>query len=502
MRKVAILPYDGINTAEELFAKIQKDLNQPKLRKIVDYIKINDGIHNPDCGGPAIIDQIKELIAEAGLNIDIFLDMKVFDVDATLKNYARKYGKQAPGILTVSSICSVSGILALRQTLPKTKLAMISVPTDISEGECQRRFGMTAKMKILNDIENIRAEYIEKAKSMSEVPAEPFDLIVCSVKEVSFLKNNLPESYGFIVPGIRDSWMLADHQQRKGGVAEAMSLGATFLVMGAQLTKGNPEANPPISAEESQERTIAEIEKAEAKLFKIPPLEILKNCDGYYSAKNEAGEIIGPLVAYAGTYETKDGQKKNKVGFEYFNFAKAEENPEVLDYFAKTLAEKLKPLQPDMIIGAAMGGIFLTGLTAKHLACRLGFTEKKVVKPADPINGTKEVSELIIDRHEIKPGDKIVVIEDVVNNYSTTEKMKELIEEKGGQFLGIGCAVNRSGEISYDYLPVKSVCFVKAEQFQQDDSEVAELIAAGKIVWKAKQSWPELKAAMNKKKEE
>ncbi|HOZ53565.1 MAG TPA: phosphoribosyltransferase family protein [bacterium] len=232
------------------------------------------------------------------------------------------------------------------------------------------------------------------------------------------------------------------------------------------------------------------------KIMETDPLVVLKNCDGYYSAKNKDGKITGPLVAYAGTYETESQQKKNYVGFEYFNFAKAEENPEALDYFARSLAGKLKDLQPDMIIGAAMGGLFLSCLVAKHLGCRLGFAEKKIVKVADPTQGLKEISELIIERHEIKAGDKIIIIEDVVNNYSTTQKMQELIREKGGEFIGIGCAINRSGKSFYEESPVESVCFVTAQQFRQNDPAVSQLIAEDKIVWKAKQNWPELKATM------
>ena len=34
------------------------------------------------------------------------------------------------------------------------------------------------------------------------------------------------------------------------------------------------------------------------------PLTTLKNCDGYYNAINSEGKLIGPLVAYNGTYDT------------------------------------------------------------------------------------------------------------------------------------------------------------------------------------------------------
>jgi orotidine-5'-phosphate decarboxylase/adenine/guanine phosphoribosyltransferase-like PRPP-binding protein len=504
-KRIAILPLDGISSGKHLLEKLRGALSQEYVNPILAYIKVNDGVHNLDKGGPELVAEIQEILNKkfAG-EVGFFLDMKVFDVSGTLINYARKYEHSHPNILTVSSQCSIAGIMALRENLPDTKLAMISALTDMNEDECRRRFGLTPALKILSDLENIRLDYSLESRE-KELPKEPFDLVVCSPREVAFLRKNLPDHYGFIVPGIRDEWMLSDHQKRTTGVREALDLGATFVVMGAQLMKGNPAKG--ISAAESQRMTVTEVEQSQAFKIFSDPLQTLINCDGYYvSPKDEHGNYIGPVVAYAGTYKDQDEQEKNKVGFEYFNFARAEESPVIRDYFARLIVKKISQnnLQPTLVIGAPMGGLLLAADVARHLNCRSIFAEKKVTVVADSTHGVKEVSELIIKRHDVLSGDKVLIVEDVCNNFSTTDKLLALIEEVGAEPLAIACAINRSaqnivqintGESLYP-LPVLSSISIPSFQCKQDDKAVAHLIADGKIVWQPKRSWAELKAAM------
>ncbi len=257
-RKIIILPIDGYESANTFLDVTKRLISEDGMSDLVAYIKINDGIHNMDMGGPALIASLKNLLARKGLSVGIFLDLKIFDVSATMVNVLKKYSAFMPDIVTVSASCSVAGIRKIREILPNTELAMVSVLTDISEVECLTRFGMTSALKILTDLLAIRGIYQAPVNQSLPEIEEPFDYIVCSPKELLFLKKNLPD-YGFIVPGIRDEWMKNpdEHQKRTTGVREALEAGANLLVMGAQLTKGNPAAD--ISAKESRDLTKKEI---------------------------------------------------------------------------------------------------------------------------------------------------------------------------------------------------------------------------------------------------
>jgi orotate phosphoribosyltransferase len=510
--KVIILPLDSFKDSASLMAYLEKTVSNPDLLDALAMIKLNDAVHT-DIGGPSLIGDIRNLLIERQIfDVGIFLDLKVYDVSGTLANVLSKYAQYHPDIVTVSSQCSVQGIIALRKLLPNAKLALVSALTDMSELECQTRFGVSPQMKILNDLENIQNIYKKETASKEDevniLPKDPFDLVVCSAKELPFLRKNIPENIGFIVPGIRDAWMNADHQKRTVGVGEALGLGATFVVMGAQITKGAPENN--ISAEESLKRTMKEIRKFREKQVSVQilngplnplvcfddPLQTLKNCDGcYVSPKDASGKPLGPLVGYAGTYADSQGEDKNYVGFEYFNFAKAEQHPSVLGYFAFVIAEKLG-LSFDVAIGAPMGGLALATELARLTYSLNFFFEKRTIALAEPARGLKEQSDLVLSRHEIDPGSKVVIVEDVCNNLSTAKKARAIIESQGGILSAIVCAVNRSGKEEWEGVPIISAIYIPTAQYRQDDPEVASMIAEGKIIWKPKKDWTKLREAM------
>ena len=490
---------DGYLSADEMLVALRKTLSIPGLADMISHIKINDGVHNPDEGGPEIIADIKNMLVAENLPIEIMLDFKVADISSTVINVIKKYLSTTTGILTVSSSCSTETFIKLRKAIPNFKLALVSALTDISNAECQARFGQSSQVKIYNDLMNIRLLYQESAKSIEGwSKPEPVDLVVCSKDDLIFLKKNLPESYGFIVPGVRDYWMSADQQKRRGGIREIIDLGADYAVIFTQLIKGNPAAG--ISAEESCRMTQEEIGLAKGR-FVVPgdPLATLKKCGGYYvSPKDKDGKYIGPLVPYAGTYLTDSGPK-NKVGFKYYNFAKAERVPAVRRCFAKLIADQIRDakIPYDAVIGAPMGGILLAGSLGDVLDCSSIFAEKKVVNAANPQIGRKEESELVIDRHEIDLRDKVIIVEDVCNNFSTTQKLKNLLQSHGAELVAIVCAFNRSGETQWNGVPVISAHFIPTEQFQQDDDQVADLVTAQNIVWQPKDNWEVLMEAMN-----
>jgi orotate phosphoribosyltransferase len=228
------------------------------------------------------------------------------------------------------------------------------------------------------------------------------------------------------------------------------------------------------------------------------PYQTLVNFDGLYdSPKDVNGKPKGPVVAYAGI---ESETQKNYVGFAYFNIAKVEQDPKSRKYFVEALARNIKYRvnHPTIIVGAPMGGLILATALADAFFCDVAFFEKKVTKLADPINHLKEESELVFNRHEINPGDSVILFEDLVNNFSTTKKMVDFIDSKGANVIAIACIVNRSpnGCDSFEGIPVISVIDIPTAEYKQTDPEVKELIESGNIVYKPKAEWSRLKKAM------
>lgn len=226
-------------------------------------------------------------------------------------------------------------------------------------------------------------------------------------------------------------------------------------------------------------------------------LETLRRCGGYYERpKGRDGGRFGPLVVYAGKYKIDDGTERAYVGEVYFNFAKVEQYPVVLDHIASKLSLKIP--EANVILGAPMGGILLAGAIGQHLNdVRAIFAEKKITTVATATS--REESLLIIDRHEIHENDQVVLVEDICNNFSTTSKIHESVLKAGGTLVKIVCFLNRSSHTKFEGIPVISLLHIPTQQWKQDDPEIADYIKRGDICWnpKNKKQWDNLMAEMD-----
>lgn len=223
--------------------------------------------------------------------------------------------------------------------------------------------------------------------------------------------------------------------------------------------------------------------------------QILKDCDALYeSPKDENGKYIGPLVAYAGI----DENGKNFVGFHYVNIAQAEQEYLPRIELSKMMAEKIIQAvgKPDRLIAAPMGGIIFAASTANFLETRVSFFEKKVNKLADVENNTREESELVYKRHNLEVGEKVIIFEDLCNNFSTTEKMIETLKGIGAEVVAIACIFNRSDKDELMGIPVVPVMHIPIPEYKQDDPEVKTMLESGNIVLSPKKEWSRLKEAM------
>ncbi len=236
-----------------------------------------------------------------------------------------------------------------------------------------------------------------------------------------------------------------------------------------------------------------------------PLLLDLNKLGGYYQCpESEDGKLLGPLVGYAGRYTDNDGTQKQYVGKVYFNFAQGEQDHSFRVNCADLLVESVQKTfyedNIDCVVGLPMGGIMLSVELGRILCCDTIFAEKQVLSLATDTE--REKSRLMIQRHNLETESRILLVEDVVNNFSTTKEIIQLLESIGCVVGGIACAINRSPDDHVHLLnrvwPVASVVHQPTQQFRQDDPAVAEYIQAGQVVWKPKNEWARLKEAMDK----
>lgn len=231
------------------------------------------------------------------------------------------------------------------------------------------------------------------------------------------------------------------------------------------------------------------------------PLKTLALLGGYYECPCKDGQRLGPLVGYAG----RDAKGRQYVGDVYFNWAIAEEWPFVLAHFAKELRPKMMQsfgLGVTAFCGAPLGGMTFGAILAYHYSGRFIFPEKKVRKAASATG--REEADMVFSRHEPWPGESVAVVEDVLNNFSTTNDVLRLIRVAGANPRAIIGLLNRSltiDNVFTDYsgvkLPVVALVRKPFAQYEQDDPLVAADVANGNVAWKPKNEWDKLMAAMN-----
>lgn len=116
----------------------------------------------------------------------------------------------------------------------------------------------------------------------------------------------------------------------------------------------------------------------------------------------------------------------------YVQCAKLLMHPEWNEFVCKEIIKKLGDIDVDIVVGPAMGGIIISYELARGLGVPAIFCERE--------------DEIMTFRRgfHIKKGSKVLVVEDVVTTGKSSLEAINLIEESGGNVLGVCCLVDRT----------------------------------------------------------
>jgi orotate phosphoribosyltransferase len=129
--------------------------------------------------------------------------------------------------------------------------------------------------------------------------------------------------------------------------------------------------------------------------------------------------------------------------------------PDRAQRVVSVVADKVKNLDFDVIVGPAMGGIRAAYELGRQLNIRTIFTERVDNK-------------MTLRRgFEIRPNEKILIMEDVVTTAKSSLETAAVLEALGGQVIGIACLVDR--KVSQIDLPIYSAMELYFETYDQND---------------------------------
>ena len=132
-------------------------------------------------------------------------------------------------------------------------------------------------------------------------------------------------------------------------------------------------------------------------------LEILKSCDAF---------LEGHFLLSSGRHSSA-----------YCQMAYLQQYPDRCAEAMKAVADKIREMDVDVIVGPAMGGIVYDNV-------------------------------MTLKRFAIHPGEKCLIAEDVVTTGISSLETKRVIEEAGGVCLGITCVVDRTKPEAPSPIPI------------------------------------------------
>ena len=148
----------------------------------------------------------------------------------------------------------------------------------------------------------------------------------------------------------------------------------------------------------------------------------------------------------------------------YFQCAKVLQHPEYLTAFSVILADEFEPVEPDVVMSPAIGGIVLGTEVGTQLGCRTMFAERKEGK-------------MVIRRgFELSKGERVLVIEDVITTGGSVKEVMDLVTDMEAQVIGVGVLVDRSNGTAS--LHENQFSIVELDAVSYGDDEVPDELAA------------------------
>jgi len=140
------------------------------------------------------------------------------------------------------------------------------------------------------------------------------------------------------------------------------------------------------------------------------------------------------------------------------------EHPHNAKAIGAALAEKIRPLRPTKIVAPALGGVIIGYTVAEALGLPFVFTERK------------EGAMTLRRGFRLEPGDRVIIVEDVVTTGKSTRETADVVAQHGGRVAGFASILNRSGKDNPFDAPYE---FLLALNFETDDESGCPQCAQG-----------------------
>lgn len=156
---------------------------------------------------------------------EIFLDLKLHDIQHTVKGATSAVAELAPRFLTVHASGGSAMIAAAVEAAPKTDITAVTILTSLSEDDLfQVGYANPA---------------LESAVALASLAVKAgARAIVCSPLEIAAIRSSVGSVPSIITPGVRPASEVGrDDQKRTMTPRAAIDAGASYVVIGRPITQ-------------------------------------------------------------------------------------------------------------------------------------------------------------------------------------------------------------------------------------------------------------------------
>jgi len=212
---IVALDYANLADAKSLVSKLNPD-----------YCHLKVGKELFTSTGPAFIDYLHSK------HFKVFLDLKFHDIPTTVKKACEAASQLGVWMINVHASGGSSMLEAALEGINKSNQPPLLIAGTVLTSMNQKmleEIGVTTKLE----------DQVLRLAKLAETSG--LNGIVCSAKDLEFLKNQLHKSFLYVTPGIRMTGDASNDQVRTLTPIEAIKAGSSHLVIGRPITQStNP----------------------------------------------------------------------------------------------------------------------------------------------------------------------------------------------------------------------------------------------------------------------
>jgi orotidine-5'-phosphate decarboxylase len=168
--------------------------------------------------GPEVVASVR-----GASGVQIFLDLKLHDIPATVAAAARAVARLRPALLTVHAAAGPAAIRAATDAAPEARIVAVTVLTSLGDSDL-RLIGLAGPTG--DAVRRLAALAVEAGAHG----------LVCSPQEVAAVRSEVGDDIVLITPGVRPAGADVNDQARVATPEEAVRAGADLLVIGRPIT--------------------------------------------------------------------------------------------------------------------------------------------------------------------------------------------------------------------------------------------------------------------------